>query len=193
MKSVDYEKIAFEAAQYFLSDKESYIVRHPQLAQYCNATLLKMLHKLQAVFAEKHMQNPGTYINFGTGGGFLEFERPDIDTVEHTDRLDHFSPVRNSLKIKTPERMTSIVREEWSTTISKRYDYATCIRFSPVEFAQNDEELNIYLDRIFTVADNIIIQNFPQVNQPYLWIEKYIIEDGKTRVFQISKNNFFYK
>jgi len=193
MKSVDYEKIAYSTAKYLLENRE-YIIGQPFVCQYCNATLLYHLHKLQFVFSEKYMQNPGSYINFGTGAGFLEYERPDIDTVENVDRIKHFSTLRGMLEIKSPERMTSIKRDKWNTTILKRYDYATCIRFSPVEFAQSNDELNIYLDRIFGVADNIIIHNIANDKPASLWIDKYQVEETEdTRTFQISRNNFLYK
>jgi len=193
MKSVDYEKLAYDTTGYLLSNRH-YIAEQPFLCQYCNATLLMNLHKLQFEFSEKYMQEPGSYINFGTGAGFLEYERPDIDTVENIDRIKNFSPLRGLLNIKQPERMTSIKRDKWNTTILKRYDYATCIRFSPVEFATSNDELNIYLDRIFSIADNIIIHNIANPRPAALWIDKYQLEQTQeTRTFQISRNNFLYK
>jgi len=198
MKTVDYEKMAYGAALFYLGgDRERFIVRHPQLCQYMNATLLKNLHKLQFKFIEEYMQNPGTYINFGTGAGFLEFERPDTDTVEHMTRVKHFNFMREWLKVKTPLQMASVTddTDKWKHTIVKKYDYATCIRFSPIEFAQSNEELNGYLEKIFSVADNIIIQNLVQPSRAELWIDKYAVagNENQTITFQISKNNFFYK
>ena len=193
MKSVDYEKMAYGTTGYLLNNRD-YVAEQPFLCQYCNATLLKNLHRLQFEFSQKYMQNPGSYINFGTGAGFLEYERPDIDTVENVDRWKHFSTLRGMLDIKQPERMTSIKRDKWNTTIIKRYDYATCIRFSPVEFAETDDEMDVYLDRIFSVADNVIIHNIANPDQPDLWIDKYEVEDtDETRTLIVSRNNFFYK
>jgi len=193
MKSVDYEELAYNTTGYLLNNRH-YIADQPFLCQYCNATLLKSLHRLQFKFSEKYMQEKGSYINFGTGAGFLEFERPDIDTIENIDRIKHFSTLRGILGIKTPERMTSIKREKWSSTVLKKYDYATCVRFSPVEFATSDEEINIYLDRLFSIANNIIIHNIANPKPAKLWIDEYQIEEtAETRTFQLSRNNFLYK
>jgi len=196
MKSVDYEKIAYNTAKYFLENR-NYINDLPVLCQYCNATLLYHLHKLQFEFSEKYMQNPGSYINFGTGAGFLEFERSDIDTVEDINKWKHFSFLRGSLGIEQPKRMTSIRRDKWNTNITKRYDYAMCIRFSPVEYAETDEEIDMYLDRIFSVADNVIIHSLANPNRHNLWIDKYEVEKNETRTHIVSRDNFknhlFYK
>jgi len=127
----------------------------------------------------------------------LEFERPDTDTVEHMTRVKHFNFMREWLKVKTPLQMASVTddTDKWKHTIVKKYDYATCIRFSPIEFAQSNEELNGYLEKIFSVADNIIIQNLVQPSRAELWIDKYAVagNENQTITFQISKNNFFYK
>jgi hypothetical protein len=190
MKSVDYEKIAYGTTGYLLNNRE-WVAKMPYLLQYCNATLLKNLHRLQFEFSKKYMQKPGTYINFGTGAGFLEYERPDIDTVENVKRLDHFSTLRGLLRIKKPYRMTGIQRDRWNTDITKRYDYATCIRFSPVEFSESNEQLNLYLDRIFSVADNVIIHNIANPRPAKLWIDEHEVEEtDATRTFIVSRDDF---
>lgn len=194
MKSVDYERLAYGTTGYLLLNRQ-FVADQPFLCQYCNATLLFTLHKLQFEFQMEFMQHEGaSYINFGTGAGFLEFERPDIDTVENSDRWKHFSTLRGTLGIKSPYRMTSIKRETWVNNIDKKYDYATCVRFSPVEFARTDEEMNKYLERIFTVADNVIIHNIANPRPSKLWVDQFMINQNEaTRTFQISRNNFFYK
>ena len=105
-----------------------------------------------------------TFLNIGTGPGFLErlvetHQKVNLESVEWEKQYECFSPIREHLDIKEPFMCTSIYDDFNIYDCDKKWDYGIAVRFFPLnkKFNNTIEELKTKLFKISKYCNKLII------------------------------------
>lgn len=151
------------------------------LFQYCNSSLCKQHAKVAYEIANR-LDLDKSYLNIGTGPGFLEkiIERNSPKTRFHTSEWVEQAPVFERIishqKVKNYFSMSDITKDDFKIELpsNEKYDYALLIRFFPtnVKWAKTKDRFETLIDKLKPYVDNVMIIDH-QNNIDQSWMENF--------------------
>ena len=135
--------------------------------QYCNPDALSNINvtSISIYNAIAKMSRNLKFLNFGTGGGFLEFyvdqfKAIDLTSVEWEQQLENFKVVRKFLEIEPDYICNSILSDDFEIyNCDEKYDFIICVRFFPLNksHSQDVDSVKKILSKFKKYSDRVII------------------------------------